>query len=177
MLKLNLGCGPLPIHPQHYEIMTGEGWVLVDKYVKDDQIKNWDAEVLSEVDNRSVDAIYSSHLLEHISHTKLQDVLSQWGKKLRSGGELILNVPDLKWICRAVLRGDGSSYYDRFWGEHGIISCLYGSQSHEGEYHKSGFTEESISFLLSSSGFVVDSIRSYVDAHDMGVLLVKSHAI
>ncbi len=179
-MKLNLGCGPLPIHKQHYEIMTNPAeWTLVDKFVVSPQVKNWDAEKLDEVAPESCDAIYASHLLEHISHTRIGDVLSLWRGKLKDNGELILNVPDLAWVARQVIRWENmqpleSPVFQSFEGERGLQAIIYGSHAHAGEYHKSGFTASSIEELLKNVGFYDISIRRYVDAHDMGVLLVRA---
>lgn len=177
-MKLCLGVGPKPIHPQHLEIMKDlSEWTLVDKYVIEPDIKQWDAEVLGEVPDNSIETIYASHLLEHFEHTKSKEILSNWYRKLKTGGELIINVPDLEWLCKQVLKYEQGflldGYYNQFHGEHGLLSVVYGSQSHEGEYHKAGFTNSYLVGLLRLVGFESIDISRDFDAHDMQVLIAR----
>lgn len=180
MLKLNLGCGPLPIHPQHLEVMKNpEEWTLVDLYVKDKNIKNWDATVLQEVKDETCDHIYASHLLEHISHRQVPTVLNTWYRKLKPAGKLTINVPDLLWASRQVIRHENgqmvdSTVFGGFEGTRGLQSIFYGTHDHEGEYHKAGFTPTSLGELLVVAGFHNININCWYDAHDMGVLLATA---
>jgi predicted SAM-dependent methyltransferase len=178
-MKLYLGCGPRPFHKQHIEIIGDESeWILVDKFVKGSDIKNWDAETLKEVEKGDVDEIYSSHLLEHFEHSKIRRILERWYEVLKDGGKLMINVPDMEWVAKKILTYDDWAetplYYNQMVGEHGIMSVIYGSQSHEGEYHKSGFTKRYLDNLLTSIGFSDIKIEQVFEAHDMGVLIAKA---
>lgn len=179
-VKLNLGCGPLPLHQQHLTIMGGDlrGWTLVDKYVKHQMIENWDATKLDEVEDGTAEHIYASHLLEHLPYTEVPEILSMWRRKLAPNGILTLNVPDLVWGCTQVLKYAGGQildgYFYEFDGEHGLMSVLYGNEAHEGEFHKSGFVDRYLNELLEQVGFVDIEIKSEVDAHDMGVLIATA---
>lgn len=179
MVNLYLGCGPSPLHDQHKRIMGNpEEWIFVDRYVHESHIKNWDATTLEEVEDNTVDKIYSSHFLEHVSYVRLNSVLSLWYQKLKKGGELILNVPDLEWVCREVIRyAQGqpatSKYFNEFEGEHGLLAIIYGSHSHEGEYHKAGFIEPMFRKLLERNGFVSINIEKMYEAHSMGCILAR----
>ncbi len=176
-INLNLGCGPFPLHQQHLEVMGDlKEWVLVDKYVKHPMIKNWDALVLDEVKDGTVNHIYASHLLEHLPQVEIEEVLAMWYRKLMSLGKVTINVPDLEWACAELLRYTNTQplrgdYYYELEGEHGLMSIFYGAQSHEGEFHKAGFVEENLGTVLSKVGFKNIIIDHFVDAHDMGVLL------
>src|SRR5438128_2032906 len=105
MPNLYLGVGIGDLHPQHQSVMTsnpGE-WVFVDKYVDKPNVVKMDAGELTYEPN-SIDVIYASHLLEHFEIRKVKDVLANWYSVLKPGGKLIINVPDLDWICLAWLR-------------------------------------------------------------------------
>ena len=158
-----------PFHQQHYDMFPDlDTFVWVDKYIIHPQVKQWDATVLAEVPDESCEVIYASHLLEHIEHDYIPTVLALWQKKLKTGGEIVINVPDLYWTAKQLIKyEDGyllDGYYNTFAGEHGLLSILYGSQTHTGEYHKGGFTKR----YLESLGFTVES---QFDAHDMQVLI------
>jgi ubiquinone/menaquinone biosynthesis C-methylase UbiE len=176
--KLNLGCGPRPFHPQHLDIMQNPSeWVLADKYVQEPDIYQWNAETLDEVEDEFLEVIYASHLLEHFPHIDLKKILGTWLRKLRVNGEVIINVPDIQWAAERIMRYESGGfldgYYTEFEGEHGIQSVIYGSQSHEGEYHKACFTQTSLRELFDSVGFRNVLVERLYDAHDMGVLLAR----
>ena len=178
-MKLLLGCGPSPIHQQHKDVMGDfKEWTFVDLHVEEAHIKNWDATKLKEVKNSSVEEIYSSHLLEHFPHTDTESILKRWYDVLIPGGKLILNVPDLVWAARELVRLDNGQvlhgYYDQFEGEHGLLSIFYGSQSHDGEFHKTGFTASSIINLLVRVGFKDIEVDQVHEAHDMRCLIVEA---
>lgn len=165
----------MPIHHQHKEIMEkyGDDWTLVDLHAKDGTITNWNATELP-VGDETVEVIYTSHLLEHLPHVQTKSVLKHWYNKLKRGGTLIINVPDLEWACKQVLKksqnGLLDGYYNQWEGEHGLLSVIYGSQSHEGEYHKAGFIVDELVNLLSDLGYKVKETKQFVDAHEMGVI-------
>lgn len=177
MSKINLGCGPLPLHQQHLDIMGDiDDWILVDKYVKDSKIKNWDAEKLTEVPDDSVDIFYLSHLLEHLPHKNIGKDLTLWFKKMKTGGKIVINVPDLCWVASEILKYESgqkleSAYFTDFAGDHGLLSVLYGSQAHAGEFHNSGFTEKYIKKVLGDVGFWNIKTKTGMDAHSMGVVV------
>ncbi len=178
-MKLYLGCGPGPLHRQHAAIMGNpDEWTFVDLYVKEPNVKNWDATKLDEVKDNSVDSIYASHLLEHFSHTQISEILKCWYTKLAPGGKLILNVPDLAWISEQILKYDNDQFIDGYFhewtGEHGLLSVIYGSHFHDGEYHKGGFVRKSLAELLVGAGFKNIFITKKYEAHDMGCLLASA---
>ncbi len=174
-MKLYLGSACPPFHPQHIAVMGDVSeWTAVDLYVDHPEVKKWDATDLP-IDDESVEMIYASHLLEHLPHVDLPRILKHWNKKLIQGGSLILNVPDLLWASQSLVdyvsTGKIDGYYNTFKGEHGLLSIFYGSQSHDGEYHKSGFIKSYLYELLKDAWYRNIVITSLIDAHDMGVLI------
>lgn len=169
--KLYVGCAMPPFHQQHYDLFSDlDSFIWVDKYIDHPQVKKWDALDL-QVDDNSSEIIYASHLLEHIEHDKIPYLLSHWKSKLKNGGQIVINVPDLEWCAKQLIKYEQGylldGYYNTFAGEHGLLSILYGSQTHDGEYHKGGFTKS----YLESLSFTVEK---QFDAHDMGVLIARA---
>lgn len=178
-MKLYLGCGPSPVHEQHLKVLGNpDEWTFVDLYVKEPHIKNWDAMRLHEVPDGYVTDIYASHLLEHFEHSLVSEVLKLWRIKLAMDGRLTINVPNLLWATRRLnqLENEHSveGYYNTYTGEHGVMSIFYGSQSHEGEYHKTGFTPKHLANLLHQATFRSVKVYETEDAHDMGVLIAEA---
>ena len=179
-MKLYLGCAQPPFHQQHLEIMGNvDEWTWVDLYVDHPNVRKWNATDLSEVDNNSCEAIYASHLLEHLPQVDVPRVLRHWYDKLQDGGKLILNVPDMTWLARRVLDLAGGKtldgYYTDWTGEHGLMNIVYGAQSHEGEYHKSGFHKEYLEQILRDAGFQTAMAMTAYDAHDMGIVFAEAY--
>lgn len=177
--KLYLGCAKPPFHKQHLEVLGDpHTWTWVDLYVKHPKIKNWDATKLSEVKNNSIEQIYASHLLEHFPQIEIKKILKIWFNKLEKGGKLILNVPDIVWAAEKIIEHDKGKklkgYYTQFDEIHGLMTIIYGSQVHMGEYHKSGFSKKFLYKTLNEIGFRKVAIVQKVDAHEMGVLISTS---
>ena len=134
-LRLNLGCGHLP---------------MAD-YINVDGRELPGVEVVADVtdlpfDEGSVDEIRSAHLLEHFPEEQLlRQVLPYWHSRLRPGGVLRATVPD----AAAMLAGhaDGSVSFDD------LRAVLYGGQEYEGDFHFTMFTAASLGALLERSGF------------------------
>jgi predicted SAM-dependent methyltransferase len=172
--KLYVGCGPLPIHHQHLQIID-DSWVLIDLYVEDPRIVKMDACKLEYADN-SIEKIYSSHLLEHIEFRKVPVVLKEWFRALKKGGELILNVPNLEWVSEQLCLAcqDKTLESPIFNSEEKIIEIFVGNQDHEGEFHRSGFTKRTLESILKDVGFLHIEIKKIYEAHQMGCLIGKA---
>lgn len=134
-MKLEIGCGERPT----------PGYIHLD--TRDlphvDIIDN--AEELNKVDNESCDKILSVQVLEHFSHTKTLPILKLWYSKIKPGGMLELEVPDLKLFCTLWANG----YIKEPWA---FIS-IYGEQNYPENTHKAGFSKEYLSYLLKQAGF------------------------
>lgn len=118
-MKLNLGCGSqLP-----------KGWVNVDyalgarlarmplfravnkrlrlfRMEWDDSIQIHDLTKPFPWPNDSVDTVYSSHTLEHMSREQGQEFLRQCHRVLRPGGIIRIVVPDLSSVVKRYLGGE-----------------------------------------------------------------------
>lgn len=96
-------------------------------------------------EDETVQAIYASHVLEHISHTKREQVLAEWYRVLKPGGSIMISVPDMKKVAAMYLEGRYDLPLEGIW---------YGDQQYEGNEHRAGYDEESLSFHLDKAGFV-----------------------
>ena len=83
--KLDIGCGA----------RCAEGFSAWD--IKD----NNDARALVGIADGSLDAIRAIHVLEHIPYEETINVLREWARGLRVGGELFVAVPDFDKIVEA----------------------------------------------------------------------------
>jgi predicted SAM-dependent methyltransferase/glycosyltransferase involved in cell wall biosynthesis len=100
---------------------------------------------LSIFSDESVDLIYASHCLEHFSHQKVHQVLSEWYRVLKKGSILRLSVPDFDVIVKI--------YQDNSKNINTILGKLMGGQDYEYNFHKTAFNRSSLESVLKRVGF------------------------
>ena len=93
-MKLNLGCGSRH-HPD---------WVNLDIQPDDGTVMRWDVTLGLPFDDAAFDAVYHSHLIEHLRTDEVHTVMTETVRVCRPGGVVRIVVPDLERICREYLR-------------------------------------------------------------------------
>ena len=95
------------------------------------------------------EAVFCSHVLEHIEWAWAQKAVANLAKVLKVNGELHVFTPDLEWACRHVIDQDENM---------SVIGVLYGGQSTAWDYHKCGYTERSLQTLVRMCDLEVKSV-------------------
>jgi predicted SAM-dependent methyltransferase len=104
---------------------------------------------LSQLADNSVETIYASHVLEHVSYQKdLQATLKEWFRVLVSGGEVMISVPDLETLCRLFLAPTLTGK-QRFQ----VMQVMFGGQMDEFDFHSVGLSSEWLGGYLQGAGF------------------------
>jgi predicted SAM-dependent methyltransferase len=142
-VKLHLGCGNKLL----------SGYVNVDAFSPVADVKA-DICTLTPFADESTDLIETHHVLEHLSFEQSEAALAVWARKLKPGGHLIISVPDMDACCRLWLR----TADERRFGANSISRMVFGSQEHEGMFHKSGYTAACLARQLKRAGFVVQQV-------------------
>lgn len=91
------------------------------------------------------DIVFLSHVLEHIDRAKVFDTVTYLKSALKDGGELWLIVPSLEWVGQELSKDKPSPI---------TLAALYGSQSNEWQYHKTGFTLFQLRTLIEKAGMI-----------------------
>ncbi len=86
---LDIGCGAYKCFPHWIGVDNGHHWGLMGVDVKVDDAKNLDL-----FSSQSCDAVFSSHLLEHINYEDVPDTLNEWFRVIKKNGHVILYLPD-----------------------------------------------------------------------------------
>jgi hypothetical protein len=94
-----------------------------------------------------------SHVLEHLPYADIIPVLQRVRSWMQPGSELVVEVPDMGEIMR---QGEMNSLW---------LCYIYGSQEHEGEFHRSGFTEILLPQVLEAAGFQKVAVRKFLSDH------------
>ena len=98
MIKLNIGAGPL---------WNKDGWHTLDHKFKD----NSETSIVGDandmpLEEESCSTLFTSHMFEHIPHTKLERILIEFNRVLKKDGTLRILTPDLKKVALAYVNED-----------------------------------------------------------------------
>lgn len=154
-LKLDLGCG---------QNKRGPGWTGIDTHEQADiQAPMWDVPL----PDACADELYSSHALEHVMKAQVIPTLKEWRRLARPGATLTLRIPDLAWCVRNwIASGMGNGWE---------LDTIFGSQEHEGNCHRTGFTLPMILFYLKQAGWEPIGQR-LIESHGQPTIEVVSRA-
>ena len=123
-IVLDIGCGKQKVHPRCLGVDAYEGYPTVNL-----QAYMWDMPF----DDNSVDGLFCMSALEHVSKYQVMPTLKEFERVLKPGAKFVILVPDLDWICQRWLDEPNVNYN---------LDLIFGEQSHEGQYHKTGFTQD-----------------------------------
>ena len=144
-MKLHLGCGNTLM----------KGGINIDLYSgKSDEKK--DVIILPGYKNDTVDEIYTSHMIEHISPQGFRKALKRWYGILKKGGILIIRCPDIRVHLKRWLEATDE---ERF-SDPGLRNCILGIQNHPGMFNRNLFTPELLAKYLEIEGFTVVESRN-----------------
>lgn len=157
---LNVGCGSA--RPERLpECFQQPSWQQVrldiNPAVKPDIIT--DTTDLSTVETASMDAVFSSHNLEHLYLHDTAAALNEMHRVIRPGGFLLITLPDLQQVAQWIAEGKLTEViYQSPAGPITPLDILYGHQRSVAEgntfmAHKSGFDKHSLSEALLNAGF------------------------
>lgn len=166
-ILLHVGCGPWDpnLIPEQF---SGPGWhelrYDLNPDVRPDIVGN--IVDMSAVPSESVDAVYSSHNLEHVYAHEALLVLQEFLRVLRPGGEVLVTMPDLQQLAKLIASG---KLEDPFWeGMEGPITPLdviYGkgswiAEGNEFMAHRTGYTARTLERKLRLTGFERVDVRA-----------------
>jgi len=134
-VNLHLGCGNIN-HP---------GFINIDAIPAPHIHYVRGIDDLSPFADNSVDLIYACHCLEHFSHLKIVEVLSEWRRVLKPSGILRLSVPDFDLLVKIYQTQPGDISP--------IIKSLMGGQDYKYNFHYSVFNSTYLTAQLIEAGF------------------------
>lgn len=124
---------------------------------------------MSLLEDGSVDAVYSSHNIEHVWAFEVPVVLAEFHRVLSDEGFAMILCPDMQAVAEAVAQGQlEETLYVSPAGPISAMDIIYGFQSsiQAGNHfmaHKTAFTAPSLARHLLSAGFAgIDVVRDHV---------------
>jgi len=157
---LHVGCGHKRIDSTTIGFNTGN-WEEI-RYDIDDEVcpdvvgSMIDMSIIS---SGSMDAVYSSHNLEHLYPHEVEIALKEFSRVLNDGGFVVLTCPDLQSICQFVVDDKLSDVaYNSKAGPIAPLDMLFGFRPSlkAGNHfmaHKTGFTKKTLIQAFRSVGF------------------------
>ena len=170
---LNVGCGPRGrLHG-----FTGfdQGWTElrldIDPALEPDVVGTMTD--MSAVATGSVDAVVSSHNIEHLYPHEVPVALAEFVRVLKPDGRVLITCPDLQPVCARVAKGElASPLYDSDAGPISALDILYGHRGALGAgnlfmAHRCGFTLQVLADTLQACGFARTAGIARPEAFDL----------
>jgi predicted SAM-dependent methyltransferase len=157
---LHVGCGTYSVERLH-SAFRGPNWqeirVDIDPAVKPD-IQASITDLRKHVLDASVDAIFSSHNIEHLYDHEVDSALREFVRVLRPEGFALITCPDLEAIAKLIAAGIDRVAYESPAGPITPLDMLFGhrrsiQQGNLFMCHRTGFTEERLGKLIVAAGF------------------------
>ena len=111
---------------------------------------------LSQFKTESIDEIYASHVLEHVTQNKALDTLKGIHRVLVTDGKLYLSVPDLDILAHTFI-SPMATEKEKF----AVMRMIFGGQQDQYDYHFFGWNMQFLTAFLTIAGF---SVISRVDS-------------
>jgi protein O-GlcNAc transferase len=164
---LHVGCGvnnPKKLHARFNREDWHEIRYDIDPNVQPDIVG--DMTNMSAVADSSVDAIWSSHNIEHLYPHQVEVALREFSRVLKPGGFVYMTLPDIQAVAKHVAEGNlETPLYTSPAGPICAIDILYGfrpalASGHLFMAHKTGFTAQTLANKLASAGFQNIEVKS-----------------
>lgn len=172
---LHVGCGPKR-KDRTTRGFNNDDWLEqrldIDERVSPDIVGTMTD--LSAVADASVDAVFSSHNIEHLYPHEVPVALSEFRRVLKQDGFVVITCPDLQSVC-ALIADDKftDAAYVSPAGPIAPLDILYGhrpslAQGNLYMAHRCGFTQKVLTGTLQAAGFVsVAAMRRGHPAYDL----------
>jgi hypothetical protein len=137
---------------------------------------------MSAVHSGSVDAIFSSHNIEHLYPHEVQIALAEFHRVLGPQGFCVITCPDIQSVCALVAQDKllDPAYISPA-GPIAPIDILFGhrpsmAQGNLFMAHRTGFTEKTLTASLQEAGFMTVATIKRTHCFDLWALGIKSAA-
>lgn len=165
-LVLHVGCGPPnpeSLHPR----FRGAEWREVRLDIEPEVLPDIVADIVAMpvVPSASVDAIWSSHNIEHVFAYQVPRVLNEFLRVLRPGGLALITTPDLQRAAERIASGKLEDVlYVSPAGPITPLDMVFGhgqaiSQGFEFMAHRTGYTARTLEQKVRDAGFEEVRVR------------------
>lgn len=165
-LVLHVGCGR-PDPENLHERFRGAEWREIRLDIDPGMLPEVVADIvhMPEVPSESVDAVWSSHNIEHVFAHQVPRVFGEFFRVLRPGGEALVTTPDLQRAAERIATGRlEDPLYEADAGPITPLDMVYGhggsiAEGFEFMAHRTGFTSRTLTARLRDAGFADVQVR------------------
>lgn len=95
----------------------------------------------------TVDEIHAIHLFEHIGRVEVEPMMKEWGRTLKPGGMLVMEMPSLDKVTQFLANGEQNIRF--------TLLALYGDPSYNRPemLHKWCYSEAELTQILTAAGY------------------------
>ena len=163
---LHVGCGPANPKALHATFRAGE-WREIRLDIDPETCPDIVASIadMSAVADDSMDAVWSSHNLEHLLAHEVPRALGEFLRVLKSGGFVLITLPDLQSVARLIAQDRlEEPAYTSPAGPISPIDMVYGHRGYiaQGKLsmaHRTGFTARTLEDALAHAGFACAEVK------------------
>ncbi len=141
------------------------GWSILNAQQKPGVDFIGDISDLSQFETESIDAVYASHVLEHVSQAQALPTLEGIWRVLKQGGEFHVSVPDLDILSHTLINPIASPQV-----KFHVMRMMFGGQVDSFDFHYFGWNQLFLSDFLGQAGFKewkrVESFGLFNDTSD-----------
>jgi predicted SAM-dependent methyltransferase len=169
---LHVGCGARGsqrLNPVFHDVLAWKEVRLdIDADVQPDIVCS-STDMRRHIDDGSMDAVWSSHNVEHLFDHEVPLALSEFRRVLRDDGFALIRCPDFEEVARAIVEdGLESVAYVAAAGPITPLDMVYGHRASIADgnvfmAHRTAFTDRRLGHLLIDAGF--DSVRTLKAPH------------
>tara|TARA_B110000008_G_scaffold279077_1_gene324770 strand:+ start:6288 stop:6926 length:639 start_codon:yes stop_codon:yes gene_type:complete len=179
---LHIGCGNTK-KGESTPVFNSDDWdevrLDINKDVKPDIVAS--ITDMSEINDNSFEAVFSSHNIEHVYPHEVSHVLSSIYRILKNNGFVIIDCPDIQQVSAEVAKGNLVSplYYTSSNTPITAIDIMYGhvqsiAQGNTYMSHKCAFTDKVLLGELKKAGFNMISIIKATSAYALHAIAFKN---
>lgn len=180
---LHVGCGPA--NPEKLpEMFRGNEWqevrLDIDEKVKPDIVSSMTD--MHMVEEGSMDALFSSHNVEHLYRHQVPGALKEFNRVIKPGGQVVITLPDVQTVAAYVAEGIlDDPLYKSPAGPIAPVDILYGwtqsiASGNHFMAHKTGFSAKTLAQHMLSVGFSNIVVRRrWLDLWATGLKLPEAH--
>ena len=168
---LHVGCGP---KNQSATPFADKAWneirLDIDSSVQPDVVGTMTD--MAAVEGGSIDAVYSSHNIEHLYPHEVPIALQEFRRVLKPEGFVLITCPDLQPVCQLIAENKlCDPAYESGMGPISPLDILYGHRAslQKGNLymaHRCGFTAKVLGGTLRQAGFL-SAVKSRPRAFDL----------
>jgi predicted SAM-dependent methyltransferase len=158
---LNVGSGTYVagrLHPLFCTPIWQETRLDIDERVQPDVVGS--ITDMKAIENERFDAIWCSHILEHLHTWQVGNALSEFRRVLKPTGFVLIRSPDLEAVAQLVVEGQLETVaYQAPLGPITALDMIFGhstsiERGNDFMAHHTGFTVERLGRLLLEAGFI-----------------------